>query len=96
MCESISQWSELGVHVRTDVNDSMAAVAASSDFDGALAVLRDASGDVLPDIWSDNVLPFLTTIDILHLSSASSALLPVATAGVQRLQLCVPEEGTVD
>ena len=67
-----------------------AAAAVNVDLNSALAALRDASGGVLSDIWRGDVLPFLSSADVLRLSSTCSALLPVAAVGVRRLQLCVP------
>ena len=65
-------------------------------FDSALDVLCDSSG--LPKaIWRSSVLPFLSNnSDALCLSSVSSALLPVAAAGMRQLRLRVYEGCTTE
>ena len=71
------------------------APGGAGGFNGALAALHDASS--LPsEIWRGGVLLFLSSADLLCLSIACSALLPVAAAGVRRLRLREPNGGTTE
>ena len=68
--------------------------AAVCSFNGALSALSDASNNLPCEVWRGGVLPFLSNADVLRLSSACSTLIPVAAAGMRRLQLSVPAGGT--